>query len=171
MKTLVLLTVPVYMHGSCAVLVKPRRPRMPCIIRAQSRGDSGCPCRACLTGRTCPGVIGGRFIVCIHQSRNGASTVTYSGAVGGGASANAFVASAPTTTWPWRAAKAQNVRAPAWSSAAAYVWSKVTDPFFEGEPLHTQRALRVPSGLTTYVQSKGRTLALGGRGIGSSNIC
>ena len=85
------------MHDSwVALLNKIEVPvRMLWIMVAYRRGDSGWPWRAWRTGRTWPTVIGGRRSIVSHHDLKGASIVTYRGAVGGGASAKALVASAP----------------------------------------------------------------------------
>ena len=159
-----------YRHGSCTQLLKFNFAKMLCISFAHRRGDSGCPCSACLTGSTCPWLMGVLFKTLVYQCLNASSIVTYRGALGAGTSAKALVASAPITIEFVMDARLQNRRAPDCSRAAAYVWSRVTVPFCLGLPLQTQRAFLVPLALTVYVHINGRTLQLGGRGVGSPNM-
>ena len=73
--------------------------------------------------------------------------VTNKGALGAGASANAFEASAPMVMKLLIAVAAQNIRAQVCSKLPAYVLASVTLPLCLGDPLQTHLALRVPSSL------------------------
>ena len=99
-----------------------------CIFRPHRRGDSGCPCSACCTGKICPGGMGGHLRWIVYHSLNDSSDVTYRGNFGGGASAYAFVTSAPMTMYFSSADRSQKVRAPDCSRSVAYVGTRVTNP-------------------------------------------
>ncbi len=65
-----------------------------------------------------------------------------SGALGGGASANAFDASALMQMKLFSATAAQNSREPLCSRAAAYVPARVTEPRMFLDPLHSLSLVR-----------------------------
>lgn len=113
----------------------------------------------------------GSFPRCsVHHFLKKSSMYRYSGAFGGGASANALEMSAPTTISPCFAAIAQNNRSLGASSALAYVWLSVIVLFCLGLPLHTIRLFLVPHGFRTYVHSMRSAFALCGSVVGSPNI-
>ena len=81
-----------------------------------------------------------KFLYFVYQFLHAVSTRTNNGVVGGGASANALVASAPHTCQFVKAARAQNKREADCSRLAACVLHSVTDPFRQGDPLQTHLA-------------------------------
>ena len=114
--------------------------------------------------------MGGLISTLVHQSWYCRYNFTNSGSLGASASTSALVASDPVAMLLWIHESDQNVIAPDCSSAAAYVWSRVTVPRWLGLPSHTQRAFLVHSALKRYVHLIGRILASGGGDIGGTNI-
>ena len=110
------------------------------------------------------------FKLLAFQFRYCSSIVTCNGARGRGASAKAFVASAPYTWHPFREAKAQKRRDYDCSKLESHVLSKVTVPFWGGEPLQTHLAFFVSSDFITCVHINGSKLQLEGWMHGCPNI-
>ena len=94
---------------------------------------------------------------------------------GGGASANAFPASAPMATRHSLAVMDQYKQQAGCSTQVAYVSATVTARPYFLPPLHVPRALKIGSpvigsSLMRYIQTNGRTVASAGRGMGSPNM-
>ena len=114
------------MQCSWVVLLSSISWRILFLCFSHRRGLSGWPWIACLTGRTYPLGMGGRFKCYVHHLWYWSSMDMKMGSSGGSASGNAFPVSASITVIPLSAARDQNIRDAGCSTQLAYVWAIVT---------------------------------------------